>query len=127
MYGSELRGLLHPLLLLLIRERPGHGYDLAERLSGLGVSGVECGHVYRVLRSLERDGMVSSTWTASASGPARRCYALTSHGHADLQVLMSRLAELDQVLAASLERWQHACSRPAGNPLNGEHRLPAAR
>ena len=33
MHGSEVRGLLHPFLLLLIFERPGHGYDLIERLA----------------------------------------------------------------------------------------------
>jgi PadR family transcriptional regulator, regulatory protein PadR len=106
MYGSELRGLLSPVLLLLIRERPAHGYDLTERLADLGVGGVESGHVYRVLRSLERDGMVSSAWTASGSGPARRRYALTAGGAAHLDTLMGRLTELDEVLGTCLRRWR---------------------
>src|SRR5215469_3159917 len=112
MYGSELRGLLPPLLLLLIRERPAHGYHLTERLADLGVGGVESGHVYRVLRSLERDGMVASAWTASGSGPARRQYALTPRGAVHLDTLMGRLTELDEVLATCLQRWRDTCVVP---------------
>ena len=119
MYGSELRGLLPPVLLLLIRERSAHGYDLTERLTDLGVTGVESGHVYRVLRGLERDGMVSSNWTASGSGPARRRYALTARGEAQLDTLMRRLTELDQVLGTCLRRWQDLSSGPAVRSLAG--------
>ena len=54
MTGTEVRGLLHPFLLLLLLERAGHGYDLIERLTGLGIPDVEPSHAYRVLRSLER-------------------------------------------------------------------------
>jgi PadR family transcriptional regulator, regulatory protein PadR len=124
MHGSDLRGLLHPLLLLLIRERPGHGYDLAVRLSGLGLTQVESGHVYRVLRSLERDGLVASEWTASDSGPARRRYALTPAGLADLEASMSRLGELDLVIGACLERWRQACANAAVPHPNGRHGQP---
>lgn len=109
MHGGEARGLLYPLLLLMIFERPGHGYDLSGRLGCLGITGVEPGHVYRVLRKLERDRMVVSGWVASGAGPARRRYEVTPSGRAELGEWMARLAELDRVLAASLARWARAC------------------
>ncbi|MGR6320169.1 helix-turn-helix transcriptional regulator [Micromonospora soli] len=104
MYGRELRGLLHPFLLLLIFERPGHGYDLIDRLRALGMPDVEPGHVYRVLRGLERDRSLTSVWETGGAGPARRCYELTAKGRNDLRSWRVRLAQLDRVIGACLRR-----------------------
>ncbi|GLZ12943.1 PadR family transcriptional regulator [Actinomadura sp. NBRC 104425] len=118
--GGEARGLLHPFLLLLICEQPGHGYELIDRLGCLGVSGVEPGHAYRVLRSLERERLVTSTWVTSDTGPARRRYELTRQGHADLEAWMTRLARLREVLDSCLLRWSRAAQAPPGSP-NGRY------
>jgi poly-beta-hydroxybutyrate-responsive repressor len=109
MHGSELRNLLHPLLLLLIFDRPGHGYDLIERLGGLGAADVEPGHVYRVLRGLERDHRsVTSTWETRGAGPARRRYELTAKGRADLEAWVERLTQLGAVIDACVARFAQA-------------------
>jgi poly-beta-hydroxybutyrate-responsive repressor len=108
MRGSEVRSLLHPFLLLLIFERPGHGYDLIDRLAGLGVPDVEPGHVYRTLRALERDQSVVSLWETAEPGPARRRYELTAKGRADLQSWTARLSHLDRVIDGCLTRWTRA-------------------
>ncbi|MCW3818555.1 helix-turn-helix transcriptional regulator [Micromonospora sp. DR5-3] len=104
MDGRELRGLLHPFLLLLIFERPAHGYDLIDRLRAMGVPDVEPGHVYRVLRGLERDRSLISMWETTGAGPARRCYELTAKGRDDLRSWTVRLAQLDQVIGTCLRR-----------------------
>ncbi|SCL33977.1 transcriptional regulator, PadR family [Micromonospora rhizosphaerae] len=104
MHGRELRGLLHPFLLLLVFERPGHGYDLIDRLKAMGLPDVEPGHVYRVLRGLERDRSLISGWKTTGAGPARRCYEVTAKGRNDLRSWMVRLAQLDQVIGACLRR-----------------------
>lgn len=114
MRGGEARGLLHPFLLLLIWERPGHGYDLIERLDRLGVPEVEPGHVYRVLRGLERARLVESAWVASGTGPPRRRYELTPSGLADLEECMERLDRLDRLLDACKARWAAVRSREGG-------------
>lgn len=111
MRGDEVRGLLHPFLLLLIAERPGHGYDLIERLDRLGVPEVEPGHVYRVLRGLERERLLESAWVASGAGPPRRRYRITASGFADLEERMARLDRLSRVLAVCKGRWA-AVARP---------------
>ncbi|SCF07145.1 poly-beta-hydroxybutyrate-responsive repressor [Micromonospora viridifaciens] len=121
MQGRELRGLLHPFLLLLILERPGHGYDLIERLEAMGVSHVEPGQVYRVLRGLERDRSVTSTWETGGAGPARRCYTLTVKGQDDLRSWVAQLTYLNQVIDACLRRSANAVERS-----RGEHRDPYA-
>lgn len=115
-----MRSLLSPLLLLLIYERPGHGYDLIERLSRLGMTDVEPGHVYRVLRHLEQQRYVVSGWVTSGTGPARRRYELTEAGLAELDGWMSQLTQLDQVVGSCLARWADAngsgdLSQPSGD------------
>src|SRR6476659_9797862 len=70
-----------PALLLLLREQPTHGYELLEALPALtGEARVDMGNLYRVLRALEEDGLVTSTWQAGEPGPAKRTYELTPEG-----------------------------------------------
>ncbi|GAA2453891.1 helix-turn-helix transcriptional regulator [Actinomadura vinacea] len=113
MSGGEMRSLLQPFLLLLVYERPGHGYDLIERLAGMGVPDVEPGHAYRVLRGLERRRLVTSSWVPSDSGPARRRYELTPEGLADLETRMSALARLGSVLDGFLSLWRKSSASPS--------------
>jgi len=125
MGGSEIRSLLQPFLLLLIHERPAHGYDLIERLAGMGVTGVEPGHAYRVLRGLERERLLSSNWVPSDAGPARRRYELTPEGLAHLEARMSGLAQFGRVLDSFLSLWREAATSPAV-PADGLRRPYAA-
>ena len=70
-----------PALLLLLRERPTHGYELLEALPSVtGEARVDMGNLYRVLRGLEEDGLVTSHWEAGEPGPAKRIYVLTVAG-----------------------------------------------
>lgn len=108
------RSMLQPLLLLLIYERPGHGYDLIERLAGMGMADVEPGHAYRVLRNLERERLVTSRWVPSGAGPARRHYELTPEGLDDLSTRMSSLAHFGCVLEGCLARWRTASGAASG-------------
>ncbi|MBO2457679.1 PadR family transcriptional regulator [Actinomadura violacea] len=106
MCGGEVGSLLRLFLLLLIHQRPGHGYDLIERLAGTGVMDAEPGHVYRVLRGLERERLLTSRLVPSGSGPARRHYELTAEGLDDLDARMAGLARLEGVLGAFLASWR---------------------
>lgn len=83
-----------PLLLLLLAEKPGHGYALAERLVDLGLPVPTLGSVYQDLRALERDGLVQSYWSPPASGPLPRVYELTEAG---VNVLDSCAADIGQL------------------------------
>jgi PadR family transcriptional regulator PadR len=78
---ARVERFTEPALLLLLRERPAHGYDLLERVPELtGEERVEMGNLYRLLRALEEEGLVSSEWDESSPGPAKRRYALTEQG-----------------------------------------------
>ncbi len=86
---SEAGGLLRapptivgPCVLLLLAERPSHGYELADRVRGFGFPDSTPNSLYRELRRLEEAGFVSSSWQADQTrGPARRVYRLTGPGN----------------------------------------------
>ncbi len=84
MAGLEPSNFLSSCLLLLLGERPDHGYRLVERLRPFGLSVDDTGNVYRALRALERNGCLKSDWSPSGSGPARRIYTLTTKGRTEL-------------------------------------------
>jgi len=70
-----------PWLLLLLAESPAHGYQLLERLNTLPEAPTaDRGHVYRTLRRLEEQGLVTSEWQVPQAGPARHTYTLTTDG-----------------------------------------------
>jgi poly-beta-hydroxybutyrate-responsive repressor len=109
----ELRHFVEPCLLLLLRERAGHGYELVDRLRALGFTDGDSAAVYRTLRTLERDGLASSAWRSSASGPARRTYQLTAEGLAALDSLTREVLDTRRTLDAYLDRYSRSGRREA--------------
>jgi PadR family transcriptional regulator PadR len=96
-----------PALLLLLRERAAHGYELLDALPPLtGETRVDMGNLYRVLRALEEDGLVRSEWQADAPGPARRTYELTAPGRRLLDEWASALHRSRERIDAFLERYE---------------------
>ena len=80
------RNWMTSVILLLLREWSSYGYDLMERMATFGFAAMNPGSLYRALRQLEKEGMVSSTWDTSGQGPARRMYAITEAGEAYLKL-----------------------------------------
>lgn len=83
--GWSPRDLLVPYVLLAISAQKAHGYYIEQYLRGLGLAQVEMSRIYRTLRQLEAQGLVTSAWEAGPGGPARRVYTLTGSGRAWLQ------------------------------------------
>src|SRR5512132_4680835 len=101
-----------PAVLLLLRERPAHGYELLEALPTLtGEARVDMGNLYRVLRALEEDGLVTSRWEAGAPGPAKRTYELTAEGKRLLDEWAESLRDAQGVLSKFLERYEQGEGR----------------
>jgi PadR family transcriptional regulator, regulatory protein PadR len=103
---ARVERFTEPALLLLLRERPAHGYDLLERLPELtGEQRVEMGNLYRLLRALEEEGLVSSAWDESSLGPAKRRYALTAEGAQLLDQWVEALRRSQDRIARFLDRY----------------------
>ncbi len=81
MRADLLRGHLDGLLLAVLGDAPGHGYELGRRLTDRsgGALGVPEGSLYPALHRLERAGLVESSWSR-AGGRRRRVYCLTPAG-----------------------------------------------
>jgi poly-beta-hydroxybutyrate-responsive repressor len=105
--GGRIERFQVAAILLLLGERPGHGYDLLERLPTVtGEARVDVGNLYRVLRTLEEQGLVSSAWDESVPGPAKRTYELTAAGREALERWVAALAETRNRIDRFLERHQ---------------------
>ncbi|MDQ6772031.1 MAG: helix-turn-helix transcriptional regulator [Candidatus Dormibacteraeota bacterium] len=102
---SQPKRFLQPCLLLLIRECSSHGYDLMERLGGFGFER-DPGGMYRELRSMERDGLVSSHWELTRTGPGRRRYQVSALGMERLQAWAANLEDTRNVVDGFLARYR---------------------
>jgi DNA-binding PadR family transcriptional regulator len=100
---------LEPGLLVLLSERPTHGYELIAELPALlGAERVDVGNVYRALRGMEERGLVTSEWSDELPGPAKRTYEITDEGRRALERWAQWLREardrIDQLLDRAGER-----------------------
>lgn len=100
--GANLDRLVHPAVLMVLCEAPLHGYRIVQRVSRLATfDGKEPDStgVYRVLRSMERDGLLSGAWNNSERGPARRIYRLTRAGRRCLERWVESLTDYQRAIA----------------------------
>src|SRR3982750_1470726 len=115
-WAVQARGerFVEPSLLLLLRERPLHGYELLERIPELGVEGrVDIGNLYRLLRALEEEGLVRSEWSADLPGAAKRTYELTDEGRRLRDRWAEALGRAQGTIASFLERYEASLAMPA--------------
>ncbi len=110
---ARVERFVEPSILLLLRDRPMHGYELIERVSELAGEDVriDIGNLYRVLRALEEEGIVRSKWDAELPGPAKRTYQLTEAGRRLLDRWAEALGEAQQTISAFLRRYEHGEGR----------------
>jgi PadR family transcriptional regulator PadR len=117
--------LLRPwLLLLLACESPAHGYDLAERLRAYAARGdlPDPTTVYRALRQMEAEGLVSSEWDSRESGPAKRVYVITSQGLDILAALETAVGERKKSLTKFLRLLRECKCCKTDRPRRGRPR-----
>ena len=104
---ARLERFVEPAVLLVLRDSPGHGYELLEQLQELMPGErIDMGNLYRILRSLERDGLVDSTWDDAAPGPAKRIYVITQSGRRVLGQWVEAFKKTEQQIAAFTERYE---------------------
>mgnify|MGYP005855998165 CR=1 FL=1 len=101
---GRVRRFLQPWLLLLLLQKPSHGYELMERLAlEPDTPGGDPGLLYPMLRRMEQEGLVHSSWDTEGKGPARRLYEVTPEGveylHAWAVTIRQTRERLDRFLA----------------------------
>jgi PadR family transcriptional regulator PadR len=105
--GMPLERFMQPCLMLLLKHRSAHGYDLIQSLPEFEFSekSLDPGTVYRNLRRLEEDGLVVSHWDVSEGGPAKRMYSLTDEGEEMLHAWAIHIGQQRQRMDNFLERY----------------------
>jgi PadR family transcriptional regulator, regulatory protein PadR len=61
-----------------------------------GFEAMNTGTLYRMLRRMEKDGVVESSWDLSGGGLARRMYTITGSGNAHLDIWVKSLERYQQ-------------------------------
>lgn len=101
---APISRFVEPAVLLALREGSSHGYDLAEVAGDLiGIERVDYGNLYRLLRSLEADQIVTSVWDDQLPGRSKRIYELTPQGARLLDSWIEALETTQERLEAFLE------------------------
>jgi len=104
---ARVERFVEPALLLVLRDDEVHGYDLAARLEALAPDErVDLGNLYRMLRSLEEEGLVVSRWRDDLPGRVKRTYTLTPAGRDLLDAWATALRAANHTTAAFLRRYE---------------------
>lgn len=122
--GATLTRFVQPIILFLLAESPDHGYELVQKISHTALwqdTSPDATGVYRVLRDMERRGLICSNVSAdSKAGMGKRVFAITDAG----RVCMANWAEtlelyrlgIDEVIARLQEALAHQPENPAEKP-----------
>ncbi|AXN41285.1 poly-beta-hydroxybutyrate-responsive repressor [Peribacillus butanolivorans] len=92
------KNFIMPFILLLLSGFSLHGYELIQKLQNFGFQTLDQGNLYRLLRKLEQDNLVSSEWDTTGSGPAKRKYSITDAGVAYLRTHATHLENYQSML-----------------------------
>ena len=81
--GVTLDKLIRPAILVVLADGSMHGYQVAERIRKMphfvdqkpDISGI-----YHLLKRMQQDGLLTSSWDTPQDGPARKFYQITPSG-----------------------------------------------
>ena len=107
--GGKPQRYVQPSLLMALSKGKSYGYQLIQTIGDYGFLRGDAppGMIYRHLRQMDEDGLVTSSWDSEGDGPAKRVYAITPEGLEELEAWilhMERQRErLDQFIRAYRE------------------------
>jgi len=82
--SEMLKGVLEGIVLEIIGSGEIYGYEIAKRLSAIGLDGIAEGTLYALLVRLERNKLVHIEKRPSEIGPPRKFYTLNEKGRVEL-------------------------------------------
>lgn len=109
--GATLDKLVQPAMLAILAKESLHGYELARKIGEIphfldeapDVSGI-----YRMLKSLQARGMVTSEWDVSEGGRPKRLFTITDDGRKCLENWNATLQNYHKAVGSLLKATQKA-------------------
>ena len=95
--GKTLSRMSQPTILTVLAasDQPLHGYVIVQRAAQspmFGGNKPDATGVYRALKQMEENGLVTSAWETPKAGPAKRSFNLTDAGREALRRWIDSLA-----------------------------------
>jgi len=109
--GKNLARFVQPAILAVLARESLHGYRILERLTEEAMfrdQAPDAAGVYRVLKSMEQEGLVTCAWDLQTSGPARRQYTITARGRACLAQWLETITRYQGSISTLLETIRQA-------------------
>ena len=78
----DFRSDVEAMVLGVLHEQPGYGYEIAKRIREVSDEMFKYGEaqLYPALRKLEENGYVTAEWVMQEGKPNRRVYSITENG-----------------------------------------------
>ena len=109
--GATLDKLIQPAMLAILSAGPLHGYELARKIGEIPHfldDAPDLSGVYRMLKTLEARGMVTSDWDISEGGRAKRIFSITDDGRQCLEHWQETLRNYHKAIGSLLKTVQKA-------------------
>jgi poly-beta-hydroxybutyrate-responsive repressor len=99
---------VQPSLLMGLFRGPSYGYELIKSIQEFGFMKGQAppGMIYRHLRQLEENGLVSSSWETEGVGPAKRVYRLTPEGEEVLAAWVDHMEKQVENLTSFIKHFR---------------------
>ena len=91
---------LQPSILIGLRKKASYGYELIHTIQDFGFIEGQAppGMIYRHLRQMEKEGLVTSEWQTKEGGAAKRMYTISDEGEEVLLLWMDYIRARSQKL-----------------------------
>ena len=90
-------------ILCIVKQKPSYGGEIHQKLREAFGINTPKPLVYTLLRRMEENGLLTSTWDVSGGGPARRVYRVTEEGLEWLKEAVKGLEKAIPLIEAILE------------------------
>jgi len=106
--GNKPQRYVQPSLLMALSKGKSYGYQLIQDITDFGFMREEAppGMIYRHLRQMDEEGLVTSTWDAEGDGPAKRVYSITPEGSEILEAWIIHMERQRDRLDAFIRRYR---------------------
>ena len=113
MKNGKMDRFLEVCLLVLLYDKIGYGYGLIEDLEDFGFTSedLNVSTLYRTLRKMENENLVTSLWEESGLGPRKRLYKITKEGKDDLDNWILTLKMRKSRIENLIKRYEEKTTR----------------